>query len=347
MSRTTRILGSAAFAAVVGALVAAGRPRPPGARDAAGDPPAGLPPARLVVVPGHGELFIRDTGMEPGRDTGMKPGSGEAGETARPTVLLLHGWMFPSDLNWFTTYEPLAERYRVIAMDARGHGRGPRPSEPFRLADVADDAAALLRHLDLAPAVVVGYSMGGAVAQLLARRHPDVVRGLVLCATAAVFPYWVWRGMGILQVVLRFVPRHWWERAIAAQVEGRLPVQVSRLLTNEVPSEVKEAIPWILGELDRGSAEDLAEAGREMGRFDARPWIGDIGLPAAVVVTARDALVGPGYQRQLAAAIPGCKPFEVDADHNAPGAAQKPFVHTLIRAIEHTLIEGAQDRLSA
>jgi pimeloyl-ACP methyl ester carboxylesterase len=356
MSRPARLLGSAAFAAIAGALIAAARSRPSVARNGAPDPPPGLPPARLVTVPGHGELFFRDSGMEPGRDSGMEPGrdSGmepgrDSGDVEKPTVLLLHGWMFPSDLNWFTVYGPLAEHYRVIAVDARGHGRGTRPSEPFRLGAVADDAAALLRHLDAGPAVAVGYSMGGAAAQLLWRRHPDVVRGLVLCATAAAFPYWIWRGMGVLQVALRLVPRHWWERAVTAQAEGRLRVQVSRLLTSEVPAEVMNVLPWMLGEIDRGSAEDIAEAGRELGRFDARAWIAHIDVPAAVVVTARDALVGPQHQRALAAAIPGCKLLEVDADHNAPGAAASAFVGTLLLAIEHTLTERARSpgRVSA
>lgn len=72
----------------------------------------------------------------------------------------------------------------MIALDHRGHGRGLRSPEPFRLRDCADDTAAVLRTLAVGPAVVVGYSLGGAVAQLVARDHPDVASGIVLCATA-------------------------------------------------------------------------------------------------------------------------------------------------------------------
>jgi pimeloyl-ACP methyl ester carboxylesterase len=74
--------------------------------------------------------------------------------------------------------------YRVLAIDHRGHGRGLRSIAPFRLSDCAADAAAALELLDAAPATVVGYSMGGAIAQLLARDHADVVSGLVLSGTA-------------------------------------------------------------------------------------------------------------------------------------------------------------------
>ena len=75
----------------------------------------------------------------------------------------------------------------MVALDHRGHGRGIRSRRPFHLEDCADDVAALTRELRLGPVTAVGYSMGGPIAQLLWRRHPEVVDGLVLCATAARF----------------------------------------------------------------------------------------------------------------------------------------------------------------
>ena len=131
------------------------------------DPPTQMPPARTVAVPGRGEFFLRDTG-----------GDG-------PAVMLLHGWMATADLNWHGAYGDLSDAgYRVLAIDHRGHGRGLRPLVPFRLSDCAGDAAAVLHELELAPAIVVGYSMGGAIAQLVAHEHPDAVRGLILSGTA-------------------------------------------------------------------------------------------------------------------------------------------------------------------
>ena len=66
----------------------------------------------------------------------------------------------------------IAAGYRVVAIDHRGHGRGPRPLVRFRLTDCADDAAAVMRALGVAPALVYGYSMGGAIAQLIAAGSP-------------------------------------------------------------------------------------------------------------------------------------------------------------------------------
>ncbi|HYD08770.1 MAG TPA: alpha/beta hydrolase, partial [Acidimicrobiales bacterium] len=134
------------------------------------NPPTSLPSGGHVTLPRRGRTWVRDTG-----------GDG-------PVVLLLHGWTANADLNWFSCFGPLARAgSRVVALDHRGHGRGIRTLRRFRMRDCADDAAALLDVLDVPSAIVVGYSMGGAVAQLLWRRHPSKVDGLVLCATAPVF----------------------------------------------------------------------------------------------------------------------------------------------------------------
>ena len=130
-----------------------------------------LPPGRHVWLPGRGRTFVREL----------------AGPAGAPTIVLLHGWTASADLNFYTCYESLGEHFRVLSFDHRGHGHGIRSRRRFRLEDCADDVAELLAAVDAAPAIAVGYSMGGAVAQLLWRRHPEAVRGLVLAATAAQF----------------------------------------------------------------------------------------------------------------------------------------------------------------
>jgi pimeloyl-ACP methyl ester carboxylesterase len=240
-------------------------------------PPTELPPARTLVVPGRGELFLRDSGP-------TRPGDG-------PAVMLLHGWIASADLNWRTVYGDLAGAgYRVLAIDHRGHGRGLRALEPFRLVDCAADAAAALRELDAAPALVVGYSMGGAIAQLVARDHPDVVSGLVLSGTAQ---HWqepqtrrYWRAMGAFGIALSINPLRTWGWGL-----------------RRVGLVESQETAWLHSELTRHSARDIAEAGRELGRFDSRPWLGPLAVPTAVVVTTRDEAVPPGKQHQLAAAL--------------------------------------------
>ncbi|HZB70791.1 MAG TPA: alpha/beta fold hydrolase, partial [Acidimicrobiales bacterium] len=157
--------------------------------------PPPLPPGRVVAVPGRGEVFLRE---QPG-----PPGA--------PPILLLHGWTASADLNWWRLYDRVADLGPLLAPDHRGHGRGIRSEEPFTLESAADDAAALLRHLGAGPAVVCGYSMGGPISVLLWQRHPDLVKGLVLEATAL---EWraspreriVWKTMGLVEYVLRLGP---------------------------------------------------------------------------------------------------------------------------------------------
>jgi pimeloyl-ACP methyl ester carboxylesterase len=105
-------------------------------------------------------------------------------EGTGPPVLLLHGFTGSYERHWRATgvMEALRQAgYRVVAMDARGHGRSGKPHEPGRYGmAMVDDAIRLLDHLAIPRAHVVGYSMGGAIANQLLVRHPARVRTVAL-----------------------------------------------------------------------------------------------------------------------------------------------------------------------
>ena len=82
--------------------------------------------------------------------------AGDRRSSGRLLRLVAVGATASADLSFFPVYDRLAEAYRVIAPDARGHGRGMRPAEPFTLEDCADDAAALLDQLGADRVIVVG-----------------------------------------------------------------------------------------------------------------------------------------------------------------------------------------------
>jgi 3-oxoadipate enol-lactonase len=270
-----------------------------------------MPPARTVRIPGRGEFFLRDTG-----------GDG-------PPVMLLHGWMASADLNWCGAYESLIDAgYRVLAIDHRGHGRGLRPLVRFRLADCASDAAAVLRALDVGPALVAGYSMGGAIAQLVARDHSEVAGGIVLSGTAQ---HWqdprtrrTWRAMGALGLTLSVAPRATWRWGLARA---------------GVPEN--ERTVWVQSELMRHSATDLAEAGRELGRFDSRPWLGSADLPFAVVITTRDEAVPVYKQRALAEAC-RAQVFEAPISHMEIVTRAGDYNPALLEALDSLRARVAQ-----
>jgi len=78
--------------------------------------------------------------------------------------------------------------HKVIIMDYRGTGQSGKPAVPYTTQMFADDAMALLDHLEAAEAVVCGHSMGGRVAQLMALDHPSRIKALILASTGASFP---------------------------------------------------------------------------------------------------------------------------------------------------------------
>lgn len=276
-----------------------------------------LPLGAVVRVPDRGDVFVRYMPGPPGA----------------PTVLLLHGWMASADLNWLGTFRALAGRYHVVAIDHRGHGRGIRSTERFTLEDCADDAAGLLRELGVRRAFVVGYSMGGPVALLLARRHAQLTRGLVMVASSAELARTgLGRALGSSVHLLGWVLRSGLPDRLVAELARNQPA---------VFGPVAELAPWLAGEMKRLHPTDVVDAGRAIARFDARPWLGELLVPAVSVVTVRDRAVAPDKQRATAAAM-AAPVIEVDGGHaictsdpDALGAAVRKAVDLLADRRRH------------
>jgi 3-oxoadipate enol-lactonase len=246
-----------------------------------------LPGSRkTVVLPGRGALPFREVSER-------MPG---------PSVMLLHGWGASADLNFATLYRPLARQWHLVAPDLRGHGSGIVSREKFSLEACADDAAAMVRSLGIGPVVALGYSMGGPVALLMARRHPDTVAGLVLCATAP-----------------RFVTNTW-ER-LALMRFSSLAFSLRSAQENFLP--LRYVAPRLLRVL---------EATGSLARFDATPWLPALKVPASVVVTTEDRLVAPSDQ-MLLGGIHRTKFFEVPAGHEACITQSGKFVRACEEAI--------------
>jgi pimeloyl-ACP methyl ester carboxylesterase len=119
------------------------------------------------------------------------------GEGGTPLVVV-HGGFGTVD-TWGGLLEGLAERRRVIAVELQGHGRTGDIDRPFRCESFGDDLAALIGHLQLGQADVLGYSLGAAASLQAAIRHPEVVRRLTLVSTVFKREGWfpeVLEGMG-------------------------------------------------------------------------------------------------------------------------------------------------------
>jgi 3-oxoadipate enol-lactonase len=218
----------------------------------------------------------------------------------------------------------LAQRYRVVAVDHRGHGGGIRSRKLFRLADCADDAAAVADALGIDRYIPVGYSMGGPIAQLMWRQHPERVAGLVLCATAGSFSSsreerLSFLGIGGLAALARLAP-----------------AQARRWLTAQLFLQRKIGIwePWAIEQVGRHEWRTVLEAGRAIGSFSSAGWISGVDVPVSVVLTMRDHVVPLTRQMQLLESIPDAKAFRIDGDHDACIANAATFVPTLLRAVD-------------
>jgi 3-oxoadipate enol-lactonase len=257
-----------------------------------------LPPGRSLELPGRGTTFVRHHPAPAGA----------------PTVLLLHGLGITADVQWFTAYPALAERYGVVALDHRGHGRGLRSREPFTLEDNADDAAAVLTELGVDRAVVVGYSMGGPVAQVFWRRHPDRTAGLVLCA--GVHSY---RGME---------PSRGRVPALGAALRA---LKLARFLAARVDPGLRR---WLLTQLARSNHRYVYDAGVALGAHDASAWLTGVEVPQAVVITELDVHVPPDRQRLVAQALPAATVHPCQSDHADCLTQPNRFVPALLEALD-------------
>ncbi len=100
-------------------------------------------------------------------------------------VVLVHGLGFPANLQWRRggQISTLSKHYRVIALDNRGHGRSDKPHDPCQYgAEMVEDLARLLDHLQIRKAHMIGYSLGGFITLKFVATHPDQVLSAAVCA---------------------------------------------------------------------------------------------------------------------------------------------------------------------
>lgn len=254
--------------------------------------------ARVLDLPGRGRIVVHDV-----------PGPPDS-----PPLVLLHGAAMTARLNWGGVIDTLRRRHRLVLWDLRRHGDGLRTG-PFRLEDCADDVAAVARALDLPQVTPVGYSMGGLVAQLVWRRHPDLVSGLVLCATSRQVTDGLWDQSAALLMPGLAAAAMW----LPADVVGADVIGSGLLDTDCDPGDRR----WAMSEMRRTSLGDALAAMQAVNQFSSHTWIGSVDVPSAVVVAEHDRVVPPRQQRDLARAIPGCATVEIDGGHDvflrAPG----------------------------
>jgi pimeloyl-ACP methyl ester carboxylesterase len=218
-----------------------------------------------------------------------------------PDVLLIGG-LGDTVESWQFQLDGLADRYRVTAFDNRGAGRTAMPDGPATVEAMADDAAGVLRALDIPSAHVAGFSGGSIIAQELALRHPGLVRSLVLQSTwPAPDPY--------LRTWLQFVR---WLVEVApserAFLEGFfLDIYTARAYND---GTVEAFIEEVLAFPHKQATEDVQAFLDAFIRHDTTDRLPQIAAPTLVLAGGRDSTSRPELCRAVADLIPGAR-FEV------------------------------------
>ena len=240
-----------------------------------------------------------------------------------PDVVMLHGWGLHGGV-FARVAGHLAGRFCVHLVDLPGHGASP-PLADFDADAVADLVAS---HFPL-PVQVVGWSLGGLVAQHWAARHPERVKSLALVSTSP-----------------RFVRDETWPHAqerksieaVAASLDGAFEQTLERFLALQMMGApaARDTLKALRGELfSHGRPQGLLPALELLLRADARALAAGIRCPAALFCGARDAITPIGAGRWLAEALPDAVLYEFPQASHAPFLShEQDFVRALAQHLE-------------
>ena len=225
--------------------------------------------------------------------------------------VLLIGGLGDTVESWQFQLDGLADQYRLTAFDNRGAGRTAMPEGPVSVEEMADDAAGVLRALDIPSAHIAGFSGGSVIAQELALRHPDLVRSLVLQSTWSVpDPYL--RSWGLFVRWLADVAPS--ERAF---LEGFfLDIYTARAHND---GTVEQIIDEVLAFPHKQATEDMHRFLDAFLRHDTSTRLPQVVAPNLVIAGGRDSTSRPELCRAVAELIPGAR-FEVMEEE-----AHQPF----------------------
>ena len=225
-----------------------------------------------------------------------------------PDLVLIPG-LGASVNAWYAQLKGLSPVLRVTALDPRGHGLSDKPPGPYSLPLFATDVAALMQHLDLGPAVVVGSSMAALIAVELAATHPERVAALVLVGG---FP------------VLGLAGKERMEgRARTAETEGMGPL-ADPVASTALGAHTHQTQPGLVGLFRQGLlANDpraYAASCRALVEADITPRLGRIQCPTLIVLGSQEQVAPLPAARALKAGVPHAG-LEV-----IPNAGHLPFL---------------------
>lgn len=212
------------------------------------------------------------------------------GVAGGPTVVLLHSVGLDRSF-WEPVAGELDQRFNTVRVDLRGHGDSPSPPGPWRLEELADDVAEVLRELGTDRAHVVGQSFGGLVAQHVAIRHPDLVMRLVLSGTSC--------------TTSQAERETFYDRARVAEAHGMEPVAkaaIARWFT-----DAGMALPVVDRAYRRLLADDPASWAKTfhaIAGHNVLPALRSVGARTLILTGDADVATPPHFAEEMVAALP-------------------------------------------
>jgi len=218
-----------------------------------------------------------------------------------PTIVLGHSFLCDRDM-WRHQVPALAERYRVVNIDTRGHGRSSRLTGPCTLDDLVADVFAVLDHLGIDRAIWAGLSLGGMVALRAVLAAPDRVTALLLLDTDGEAET-TWRKLKY--TALAYLVRGLGMKPVIGQVDRQMFGPTTRRHRREV---VAEWNPRFL-RVNVPSVVWINDAVKS--RASLLPHLGEVDVPSLVLVGDEDVATPPARARRLADALPQAQLIEV------------------------------------
>jgi len=216
--------------------------------------------------------------------------------SAEESLVLISG-LKGDHTGWTSVIEPLSRNYRVLIFDNRGVGQADSPAEEYTVEQMADDTIHLIRALGIKNPIIIGHSLGGAIAQTLALQFPTEIKALVLCNT---FPKLNPQSIALFESVYPLFSTK------------AKPSEILKVFLKDVFSKAFLSQPgieqFILDTVDADPFPQ-SEGGykgqmQALKQFDSKTWLNQLQLPVLIIHASEDSIVSWGNAQDLSRALP-------------------------------------------
>ena len=261
-------------------------------------------------------------------ETGLDLSYRDSGTASGPTIVCLHGFN-GSSKSWAYQFARFAAEARVVATDFPGYGRSSAGA--FRMDQVADLLSRLLRSIGVSRCILVGHSMGGMLAQVLASRHRDLIAGAVLSCTHV--------GYGLpadTPLGEHYTSRIEERKRLNDRDFGEL--RIAKMVPDLKDRTIIKFLEEIAGEI---SVDSITSGGTAMQQLDTSEFLPGLTRPCLILTAELDRVATVERTDNLRAALPHARHVEFAGVGHAPYAEDAEAFNQVVNAFVAELITSA------